>query len=444
VVLTLVPLLWSLTTVVGTVDDGAPPTLVDPAAATSSSVQAFADDVAAAVRARAAQEGLAGGLRVVLEQVRGLDAKKTRAALLPRLKKALAGGPLVTVETAPLTATLAISAERGQLWAVVVIDGPASAASSTVVVRRALDRELEVALGTVARVFPGRLSLQRVGPLPTTAGARPCPTLDAALIDVEVDGVDELAVLTVCGVSVFAVDESGISLVAGPFALPARRWPRVALGWLVPVAVTDAGPRLWLATSAGHGLLLDVTTGKLSDAPAERVPLRGVTSKEGPWSLRWRLGSPVLSLPLVTPGGVDIVVQGLPTRVRDLARVPGSEAFVVVSEDGALLARHESGGGALAPDRVGDRVLVVDLDGDSEIEVLTTTSASPGEPDQLVVRRLDPSHDGSRVVLRSSLGGGSVAAVSAGRLDDDRRVDVIVVEESADGAAQVWRLEHSP
>ncbi len=442
--LTLAPLLWSLTTVVGAVDDAAPSTRIDPPAATSSSVQGFADDVAAAVRARATNEGLAGGLRLVLDQVRGLDATKTRAALLPRLKKALAGGPLVVVESGPLTAAIALSAEGGQLWAVVVIEGPASVSPSTVVVRRALDRELEVALGTVARILPGRFSLQRVGSLPTTPEARPCPTLDAALIDVEADAVEELAVLTVCGVSVYAVDESGISLVLGPFALPARRWPRVALGWLAPVATTDEGARLWLATSAGHGLVLDLTTGKLLDAPAERVPLRGLMSKEGPWSLRWRLGSPVLSLPLVTPGGVDIVVPGLPARVRDLARVPGTEAFVAVREDGALIARHDGGGGALAPDRVGDRVLVVDLDGDGGIEVLTTTSASPGEPDQLVVRRLEPTYDGSRVVLRSSLGGGSVAALSAGRLDDDRRVDVVVVEESADGAAQVWRLEHSP
>ncbi len=441
--LAFVSLLWALTGV-GAPDDV--PAAVDAAAhKTPSSVQAFADDVAAALQDRAARERVAGSIRIVLAEVRGLDAKKTRAALPPRLKKALVGGPLVAAEIASLTATVAISAERGHLWAVVVIDGAAGVAPSTVVVRRALDRELEVALGTVSRLLPGRYALQRVAALPAGAqGSRPCPLLDAALVDVEGDSLDELAVLTVCGVSVYGVDDGGVSLVAGPFALPARRWPRVALGWLVSWTTTDSSPRLWLVTSAGHSLLLDVRTGKLSEGPAERIPLRGVTHEDGPFALHWRLGSPVESLPLVTPGGVDVVVPGLPARVRDLARVPGTDGWVVVSEDGALLGRDGGGGGPLAPERVGDRVLVVDLDSDGEIEVLTTTSASPGEPDQLVVRRLDSTTDGSRVVLRSSLGGGSVAAFSAGRLDDDRRVDVVVVEESVDGDAVVWRLEHSP
>lgn len=441
-VLAVVSLLWAFSGA-GAPDDAA--VVLDAAPKkTPSSVQAFVDDVAAALQDRATRERIAGGIRIVLAEVRGLDPKKTRAALPPRIKKALVGGPLVAAESAPLTATVAISAERGYLWAVVVIDGPAGVAPSTVVVRRSLDRELEVALGTVSRLLPGRYALQRVASLPTSArGARPCPLLDAALVDVEGDALDELAVLTVCDVSVYAVDDGGVSVVAGPVALPARRWPRVTLGWLASWTHTNGGPRLWLATSAGHSLMLDLGTGQFGEAPAERIPLRGVAGPDGPFALHWRLGSPVLSFPLVTPGGVDVVVPGLPARVRDLARVPGTDGWVFVSDDGALMGR-DGGGGPLAPERVGDRVLVVDLDSDGDIEVLTTTSASPGEPDQLVVRRLDSTKDGSRVVLRSSLGGGSVAAFSAGRLDDDRRIDVVVVEESVEGDVSVWRLEHSP
>lgn len=431
---------------------------VGPASATSStssvepsvtpsrgSVQGFADDIAAAIQQRAVAEGLHGGVRVVFDEIRGLDAARARAALWPRVKKALKGGPLIAVDNGALTATVALSEERGQLWAVVVVDGPSATAPTTLVVQRRLDRELEVALGTVSRLLPGRFVLERVAPLPPPGPGRTCPVFDISLVDVDGDPSQELAVLSPCGVAIYRVDDTGMGLVAGPFALPPRRWPRVALGWIVTLSAPEVGPVVWVATSAGHSAFIELKSGRVVDAPGERVPLRGVPGKDGPHALHWRLGSPVLALPLVTPGGIDVVVPGVPSRVRDLARLPGSEGWVFVSEDGTLVGRDDAGvTGALAPERVGDRLLVVDLDADGEMEVLTTTSASPGEADQLVVRRLTPAHDGTTVVLKSPLSGGSVAAFAAGHIDLDRRLDVVVVEEAQDGATTVWRLEHSP
>lgn len=423
--------------------DPTAPTTTAPAAIARGSVQGFADDIAAALQERASVEGFAGGVRVVFDEIRGLDVGKTRAALLPRVKKALKGGPLVAADAVALVATIALSEERGQVWAVIVVDGPGLAGPTTLVLQRRLDRELEVALGTVSRLLPGRFVLERVAPLPPAT--KGCPVLDMALVDVDADATAELAVLSACGVSVFRADDSGLVTVGGPWPLPARRWPRVALGWLVTLQAPEVGPVLWAATSAGHSVFVDVKNGRVVEAPGERVPLRGVPGRDGPHALHWRLGSPVLALPLVTPGGVDLLVPGLPTRVRDLARLPGGDGWLFVTEDGTLAGRTDSGvTETLAPERVGDRILVVDLDADGDAELVTTTSASPGEPDQLVVRRVAPTRDATTVLLKSPLSGGSIAGFATGYSDLDRRIDVLILEEGGDGSATLWRLEHSP
>jgi len=428
-----------------------------PAAVDRGSVQGFADDIATAVQARAAVEGIAGAVRVSVEEVRGLDGARVRAALLPRLKKALDGAITTSTTTGrePLFLTLAISEEQGQLWAVAVLEGPRVTSPTTIVVRRSVDRELEAALGATSRRTVGRLLLERVGPLPpltTQTPAAPsaaspssrCPVLDAVLVDLDGDPAHELAVLSVCGVTVYRVAEAGVSVVSGPVALPQRLWPRTTLGWLVLAGSTDAGPILWASTSAGHSHFVDVRGGRVAVAPPDRVPLRGVMGKDGPHALHWRLGSPSLELPLLTPGGVDVLVPGVPSRVRDLVRLPG-DAWLFVADDGTLAARDEGGVvSTLSPERCGDRVLAIELDGDADLELITSSASSPGEPDQLVVRRLSPGHESSTVLLKSPLGGGSIAALAAGHADFNARVDVVVIEELAGGDHVVWRLEHAP
>ncbi len=410
------------------------------------SLQNFADAIADALQARASEERVGGGVRFVVEEVRGLDGNKVRTALLPRIKRALKGAPLQAKDNGALLATVAISEEQGAVWAVVVVVGGGFAGPTTVVVEAAIDRELENALGAVSRSSAGRFVLERIGPLPSPVKNQSCAVLDVVLTDLDGDPAAELAVLSRCGVSIYRLDDTGgATLAAGPFALPARRWPRVVLGWLAGLSSPETGPVLWATTSAGHSVFVEVRTGKVVEAPGERVPLRGVVGKEGPHALHWRFGSPVLMLPLVSPGGVDVDVAGLPGRLRDLARLPGADVWVFVSEDGTLALRDEDGViEPLAPERVGDRVLVIDIDGDGQQEVVTSSSASPGEPDQLVLRRISAGNDSSTVVLKSPLGGGSVAGFAAGFVDYDSRLDVVIVEELVNGEATVWRLEHAP
>jgi hypothetical protein len=417
----------------------------DGAAATDApsggSLQHFVEAIAAALQERARNEGFRGGVRLLLEATRGIDERRARLTLLPRLKKSLRGGPLESGD-GPLRARLALSEEAGTVWAVVVVDGPGTDGPTTVVVSETVDRELLAALGAIARTTQGRFVLERIGALPTAPG---CPVLDIALVDVDGDPALDLALLSRCGVEVVRVDDAPRpERLAGPYPLPARRWPRVALGWLAPVGAPPH--RLWLATSAGHALVVDVRTGAVVEAPADLVPLRGAATRDGPLALRGRFGSPLLSLPLRTAGGDDVIVAGLPTRMRDLLVVPGADAWVFVAEDGTLAARDADGElQPLSPERVGDRIAAVDLDNDGETEVLTTAAASPGEPDQVVLRRPAPDGSSSTVLLKSPLGGGSIVGIAVGHVDYDARVDVVVVEESLDGVAHtLWRLGHVP
>lgn len=433
-----------------------PPTHAHTRSAPHSSLQSFADKIVDALQQRADDEGLKGGVRFVLRDVRGLDLPRVRDALLPRLRRGLRqtaqkGAPLIDQANGPLRATIALSEERGHVWCVVVIESP-RAPPTTVVAETLIDRELEAALGAVSRQSSGRFVLERIGPLPPREDdALQCPILDSAMIDVDGDPVLELAVLSACDVRVYRLDGAHVRQVGESLRLPDARWPRVALGWLVTIdgerfvgRDANLGPILWAATSAGHSLFFDVRGGRVVDAPRDRVPLRGVVSSDGPHALHWRFGTPVLTLPLVSPGGIDLIVQGLPMRMRDLARLPGRDAWVFITDDGGLMSRDEEGNQeTLSPERIGDRFLLVDLDGDGEDELLTSSAASPGEADQLVVRRLDAGLTSSTVLLKSPLGGGSIVSISQGFADYDQRLDVVVLEEIGTDT-MVWRLEHAP
>ena len=413
--------------------DAAPDAAPDP-----GTLGGFVGKLARALEDRAKAERAAGNVKLDLVASRGIDKDKAERVFLPRLRKRLRdGGVLVPTNEAALRARVTLSEEGGLVWAVTMLEGGPLPGPSVVAASVAVDKELEASIGVVVRPAQSRWVLERVGTLPTGV-------LDVALVDVDDDGADELVVLSVDGARTYDV-AAGLVRTHGPVRLPGdRRWPRVPVGW----AARADDDTVWFATSAGDALVLDARAGRFTTAPADGVPLRqpGPKGAGEPLLLAsGRYGSPVLSLPLATIAGARVATNGLPPRVRDVVRWPGrTDAWVWVDEDGGLGAKvGDQPAAILSPERVGDRVVVADLDGDGEPEIAATAAAYPGEPDHVVLLRATPSLQSVAVLFRSPLSGGAIAAAAVGQLDTDGRADLVVVEETG-SEALVWRLEHAP
>lgn len=402
--------------------------------AAEGSLAAFAARVAEALEERARAEGLAGPVRLEAAPSRGVDAARVERVFLPRLKRRLReGGVLVPLQDAPVACRVALSEERSAFWAVAVIEGASLASPSTVAVSAAVDRELEAALGAVVRPAQARFTLERLGAVPSGV-------LDAVLTDVDGDAAEELVLLHVDGVRVLQLGAARLEEVAGPIALPGDKpWPRVLAGWLARMD----GQRVWAATSAGHAFVLDVVARRFDPAPAGLVPMRGASVEGAPLAAGWRASAPSVSTPLVTVAGSAVRAAGLPSRVRDIALSPAG-AWIFIDEQGQL---HGLRAGApavhVASERVGDRLLVLDLEGDGELEVITTAALAPGEGDHVVVRRLSRDLSLAGVAFRSPLSGGSIVALAAGQMEASGGVEIVLIEE-AGREALAWRLRFSP
>jgi len=194
--------------------------------------------------------------------------------------------------------------------------------------------------------------------------------------------------------------------------------------------------------------LFDIKAQRVEAGPPDLVPFRGASGAAGPLCGALRTSSPVVKLPLMTvQGNIGVHAPMLPSSVRDLVAVPtpnGTPAFIVVDPDGQLLSQKgNEPPTVIASEHVGDRLVFADLDGDGDPELVTTSAAPPGEPDNVVVRRVDSDLAGSTLLYRSALSGGSVVAAAAGRIDGGTRIDVVVIEENGKDAL-AWRLRYAP
>ncbi len=408
-----------------------------------SSLMRFVDDVAAALEARAQLEDVGGPFRIDVTGARGVDPKKAEREFGARLQRRLReAGVLVPVPKAELRARVVVSQEGGRVWAVSVLEGGALPAPSAVAISAVIDRELEVALGAGARPGQSRWVKERLG-------TAPAGVLDAVLIDIDGDLADDIALLGVDGIRLYryAPGDSRPELVGGPYRLPGeRRWPRVAAGWL---ATTSEG-KLWLATSAGHTALFDARARRYDAAPQRGVPVRQPSSSDAQRPLvllGGRFGSPVLTTPVLSAEGATLEGVTPPSGLRDLLEVPKrAGVWLWVDGDGRLGGHLSDGKPRLLPteDRAGDRILLADLDGDGEGELVTSAATPPGDGDEVTIYGLDPTLSRLTVLFRAALSGGGIVAMADGELDFDGYPDVLVVEEGSGNEAVLWRLELAP
>ncbi len=396
-----------------------------------SSLLAWADAVAAAVEDRA-EEAEARAVSLDVRGARGVDDRKAARVFQPRLAGRIAQRGAVAVTSSGSRGSIAVrielSLEGDRMWAVGVAEGGALPGPAALAVSWPVDRELETSLASgAARAGQARWSMQRLGTAPPGV-------LDAALIDLDGDGGDEIVLLGVDGVRTlrFGAFDARPEPVGGPWALPSGgdvAWPRVVAGWMAP----DGGTTVRVATTAGHAARLDLLTGRWSAREAA-VPLRqGADPAQARWLAAQRAGF-----------GADLdgasLDEALPPRLRDaLLLKPGVWLWV---DDAGRLGGVATPAPSLPAGRVGDRLVLADLDADGAPELVTTTAAPAGEPDAVTILRLDPDLQGHSVLFSGPLDAG-VVALAAGDLDFDGAPDLLVVEEGRDGDAVLWRVERS-
>ncbi len=408
--------------------------------APTGSLAVWVDAVATSLEARLVAEGARGPVAVAITAGRGLDGDKVRRVLGPRLKKRLAQGGITNVdERSGLTVRLVVSVDAGKLWAVGLIEGDDLVAPTSFAVDASLDRELQTVFGAGATAR-GRSRWQLEG-----LGVLPAGVLDVVCLDVDGDFADEIVVLSLEGVTVYRYT-AGVGApekVGSTVALPAQPagWPRVVTGWLAP---SDKDKEVVLATTAGHHLAVDLVGHTVRPHQEGRVPLKGL----GPLgtSVTWLRGgyaSPLLALPARGADGRKLTLPRMPDRVRDLWRT--KRGVVFVAENGQLFLADDDGvAPLLSQSRIGDRVLLVDLDLDGRLEVATTAATGEGEADTLTLTRPFSSPGNEGPLFRSGLSGGSVVAMGVGDVDYDERPDLLIVEETDSDEALLWRLEYAP
>jgi hypothetical protein len=397
------------------------------------------DALARQIEARCGSAGVAA-LRLEVRGGRGVDPQRAVRAVEPWLRRSLDSRGTLRVVTEPGSPLLLLelSHDAQSAWAVGSLEGGALPAPLAVAASVPLDREIgELLLGGEARVGQASWRLERIGTLDA-------PVLDLALVEEE-GGGELLALLLPDAVSLLRWEplEQRLRRAAGPWPLPEPGpWPRVVAGW-----ICDQGRgRLHVARTAGPSLMIQATSGSVEPLAGAEIALRQAPDPgHEPCLLLAHARSPAAAS--LDPRALFHDRLGTPIPARDVWRWPGEDELgVAILEDGSLqlLGKHAGPGvpPRLPQGRFGDRIVLRDLDGRSNPELVTSADSPPGEPD--VVTVWAPGWAGAEpaVLFRSQLSG-AVVGLAAGDLDDDGRTDVILAEELPSKASGLWCLKRA-
>ena len=397
-----------------------------------SSFTAWIEATAVALETRAAEWNVSKVQIDVLPGI-GIDPLKGKRVFTRRLESRLRGGQQLQIASGGAIVTVRLSLETGDFWALGSLEAPSIPGGAAVATFCPQDRELASLMGSRPRhAGQGRWSLSPLGAVHSDV-------LDLLLLDINRDGQDDIVLLGTDGLLALGYEagDGRPVVIAGPAPLPpGKKWPAIVAGWL---AESPEG-RAILATSAGHSL--EWGGGRLlqrSDIGPLIVPLRGFSDgdvePEIPAGMALEAGGPALSASHLGPP--------IPSPVRALHPVPGRPgSWAWVREDGILgLSGWDEAGASLPSGLVGDDLLIVDLDGETGPELVTTGAGGPGDSDSLTIHRLRPGLASG--VLFSETWSGSILGIAEGDLDFDGLPDLVIAEELAPGRAQLWHLERS-
>ena len=395
----------------------------------------FVDNVAQAVEKRAKEHGLGKALKLVIETGSGVDPQQAKRFFRQQLTTALRrGGKLVPQEGASLTLTLVISIRGEKIWVIGDLNDPRNGKNIPIVVARQRDSVLAAALGA-RRSYIGRRSWAA-----TQVGQIAPGLLDLCVFPIENSPQGKgFATVHLDGVRLYQMSSVGLSQIGKDFLFQANhRWPRVRKAW---VAARGVG-QLEVSTSAGLRWVLDTRTGEWESRQSGQAPLPqlGGLGEVTVVSATARQGSATLSSPL--RGADGEVFKALPKgeSIRAAARVGDDGQWIWIDSDGKLRRNLNGKIISLTGERVGDQLVVFDLDGSEQFEVVTTSAAAMGEPDEIVVRTLSRDGKSLKVLYQPSFQG-SIAALAVGISDYQDLPTVWFVERAPDGTSWLWKLE---
>lgn len=332
-----------------------------------------------------------------------------------------------------------VSTDQHRVWVIGTIENPTLIGPSPFVISQLLTDELRIALGVHS---PQGTSLQwKVQPIGTVQSE----LLDFCITNTEAgSSTFELAVLDTSGVQLFRHngDTNRLDrLIGHAFTDSTQPWPRIVTGWL------GRGPpnQLTATTSRGDSLVLNLTSQRVTVPRKIRVPIRqGAGDGSSTLWGKHQPGSPNIGGPLTTGSERPLPPspRSLPPAFRDAHPLPSGSSWYWVTPGGNLHtgSPHESPS-PLINEKVGDRILLADLDGDGQPELIHTRPSLPEQPDSLIVRSLPTATKESVVRFKTSLGGGSIIAIDVLHNRQNQRARIVVAEQTARNEHRMWVLE---